>query len=151
MVNSNSCTATFTQHAAIAAIQGPQNAVDEMRAEFHTRRDLLIGGLSAIERLRCRKPLGAFYAFPNISEVTSDDAAFARRLLDETGVATLWGSSFGEHGTGFLRLSYATSAEQLTEAVSRIAGFVADYPRGDGRYLDSATRKESQWHSDRRA
>ena len=82
MVNSNSCTATFTQHAAIAAIQGPQDAVESMREEFRARRQLLIDGLNRIERLGCRAPDGAFYAFPNVSRITSDDYAFAMSLLE---------------------------------------------------------------------
>jgi len=124
MVNSNSCTATFVQHAGVAALTGPQDAVEAMRSEFRARRDLLVAGLNAIRGIRCRLPRGAFYAFPHIGALTEDDRTFAERLLDEGGVATLWGSSFGKQGKGYLRLSYATSRERLEEALQRIEAFV---------------------------
>ncbi|MBT3270878.1 pyridoxal phosphate-dependent aminotransferase [Candidatus Poribacteria bacterium] len=123
MVNSNSCTAPFTQHAGVAALRGPQDAVDDMHAEFTARRDLLIDGLNAIEGMRCEKPEGAFYAFPNVTELSRDDGQFAHDLLEEAGVATLWGSSFGSHGAGHLRLSYANSRDALAEALRRIRAF----------------------------
>ncbi|MEO2002615.1 MAG: pyridoxal phosphate-dependent aminotransferase [Candidatus Poribacteria bacterium] len=123
MVNSNSCTAPFTQHAGVAALRGPQDAVDEMHAEFTARRDILIHGLNAIDGIRCEKPAGAFYAFPNVTGISADDGKFARDLLEEAGVATLWGSSFGSHGAGRLRLSYANSRDALTEALRRIRSF----------------------------
>lgn len=123
MVNSNSCTAPFTQHAGVAALRGPQDAVDEMHAEFTARRDILIHGLNAIDGIRCEKPEGAFYAFPNVTGISADDGKFARDLLEEAGVATLWGSSFGSHGAGRLRLSYANSRDALTEALRRIKSF----------------------------
>jgi aspartate/methionine/tyrosine aminotransferase len=124
MVNSNSCTATFTQHAAIAALNGPQDSVAAMRDEFRRRRDLLVQGLNAIPGIQCRMPSGAFYAFPNVTRLTNDDRHLSTRLLEEAGVATLWGSSFGAEGAGYLRLSYATSYELLQEAVRRIGAFV---------------------------
>lgn len=123
MVNSNSCTAPFTQHAGVAALRGPQAAVDEMHAEFTARRDILIDGLNAIDGMRCEKPAGAFYAFPNVTGLSGDDGKFALDLLEQAGVATLWGSSFGSHGAGHLRLSYANSRDALTEALSRIRSF----------------------------
>ncbi len=127
MVNSNSCTATFTQHAAMAALEGPQDSVTAMREEFRTRRRLIADGLNAIDAIHCQEPDGAFYAFPNVRGITSDDGTFADRLLEEAGVAALAGSSFGGYGAGFLRLSYATSTADLEEAVRRIAGFVERY------------------------
>ncbi|MAF11024.1 aspartate aminotransferase [Candidatus Poribacteria bacterium] len=129
MVNSNSCTAPFTQHAGVAALRGPQDAVDDMHAEFAARRDLLIDGLNAIDGMRCEKPEGAFYAFPNITALSPDDGRFARDLLEEAGVATLWGSSFGSHGAGHLRLSYANSREALAEALRRIRAFAENVSR----------------------
>lgn len=125
MVNSNSCTTTFVQHAGIAALRGPQDAVETMRQEFRRRRQLLVEGLNAIPGIRCQMPRGAFYAFPNVTALTEDDRAFAERLLEEGGVATLWGSSFGGHGRGYLRISYANSQERLLEALRRIETFVA--------------------------
>jgi aspartate/methionine/tyrosine aminotransferase len=124
IVNSNSCTATFVQHAGVAALRGPQDAVAAMRREFRARRDLLVNGLNAIRGIRCRVPQGAFYAFPNVMALTDDDRTFVERLLDDVGVAALWGSSFGKGGKGYLRLSYANSRERLSEALSRIAAFV---------------------------
>ena len=94
-----------------------------MHAEFTARRDLLIDGLNAIEGMRCEKPEGAFYAFPNVTELSRDDGQFAHDLLEEAGVATLWGSSFGSHGAGHLRLSYANSRDALAEALRRIRAF----------------------------
>jgi aspartate aminotransferase len=129
MVNSNSCTAPFTQHAGVAALRGPQDAVDAMHAEFTARRDLLIDGLNAIDGMRCAKPEGAFYAFPNVSGLEPDDRLLAQGLLEDAGVATLWGSSFGAQGAGHLRLSYANSREALTEALARIVGFVEKVAR----------------------
>jgi len=129
MVNSNSCTAPFTQHAGVAALRGPQDAVAAMHAEFTARRDLLIDGLNAIDGMWCAKPEGAFYAFPNISALEPDDRLLAHGLLEDAGVATLWGSSFGPNGAGRLRLSYANSREALAEALVRIAGFAATVSR----------------------
>lgn len=129
IVNSNSCVAAFVQHGGVAALRGPQDTVEAMRREFRARRDLLVEGLNRIRGIRCRAPQGAFYAFPNVAALTTDDRQFAERLLDEAGVAALWGSSFGGQGKGFLRLSYANSRERLSEALARIGAFVeAAYP-----------------------
>ncbi|MCA1666503.1 MAG: pyridoxal phosphate-dependent aminotransferase [Thermomicrobia bacterium] len=124
MVNSNSCTASFTQRAGVAAITGPQDAVDAMRAEFRRRRDAIVAALNAIPGVRCELPKGAFYAFPNISGTGLSEREMADRLLQEAGVATLAGTAFGEYGAGYLRLSYANSMENLMEATRRIGQFV---------------------------
>jgi aspartate aminotransferase len=124
MVNSNSCTASFTQRAGVAAITGPQDAVDAMRAEFRRRRDAIVAALNAIPGVRCELPKGAFYAFPNISGTGLSEREMADRLLQEAGVATLAGTSFGAYGAGYLRLSYANSMENLMEATRRIGQFV---------------------------
>ncbi len=124
MVNSNSCTASFTQRAGVAAITGPQDAVDAMRAEFQRRRDAIVAALNAIPGVRCELPKGAFYAFPNISGTGLSEREMADRLLQEAGVATLAGTAFGEYGAGYLRLSYANSMENLMEATRRIGQFV---------------------------
>jgi aspartate aminotransferase len=123
MVNSNSCTASFTQRAGIAAITGTQKPVDDMIAEFRLRRDAFVGALNTIPGFRCALPEGAFYAFPNIEGTGMKSKPLADRLLDEAGVAALSGTAFGEFGEGFLRFSYANSMENLMEAVSRIKGF----------------------------
>ncbi len=124
MVNSNSCTASFTQRAGVAAITGPQDEVDRMRAEFRRRRDAVVAALNAIPGVRCELPKGAFYAFPNVSGTGLSEREIADRLLQEAGVATLAGTAFGEYGAGYLRLSYANSMENLMEATRRIGQFV---------------------------
>jgi len=125
MVNSNSCTAAFTQMAGVEALTGPQDEVDQMAAAFKERRDVIIEGLNAIPGFRCRTPRGAFYAFPNIEGTGMGCEALADFLLEEAGVAVLAGTSFGEHGEGFLRLSYANSVENIKKALARIGEAVA--------------------------
>jgi aspartate/methionine/tyrosine aminotransferase len=120
MVNSNSCTATFTQRAGIAALEGPQTDVDRMLREFRKRRDAFVAGLNQIPGLRCAVPGGAFYAWADISETGFGSRELADLLLHEAGVAALDGAGFGKQGTGYLRFSYANSMENLMEAVSRI-------------------------------
>ena len=124
MVNSNSCTASFSQRAGVAAITGPQDDVDRMRAEFRRRRDAVVAALNAIPGVRCELPKGAFYAFPNVSGTGLSEREIADRLLTEAGVATLAGTAFGAYGAGYLRLSYANSMENLMEATRRIGQFV---------------------------
>ena len=123
MVNSNSCAASFTQMAAIEALTGPQDSVEEMKQSFRDRRNWLIRALNDIPRIRCAMPKGAFYAFPDISAFGLSSKEFCDRLLEEAGVATSWGTSFGEAGEGFIRLSYATSLENLKVAAERIYEF----------------------------
>jgi len=120
MVNSNSCTATFTQWAGIEALTGPQDAVKEMVAAFRKRRDVIVEGLNKIPGFRCPLPQGAFYAFPNIEETGLTSVEMQDYLLEEAGVATLAGTSFGAYGEGFLRLSYANSVDNIRRALERI-------------------------------
>jgi aspartate/methionine/tyrosine aminotransferase len=120
MVNSVSCTASLVQRAGIEALTGPQDAVRDMVAAFRRRRDLMVDGLNNIPGISCLKPDGAFYVFPNISGTGMASKPFADRLLDEFGVAALSGTSFGNHGEGYLRLSYANSEENLARALERI-------------------------------
>jgi aspartate aminotransferase len=120
MVNSCSCTASFTQRAGIAALKGPQEAVHAMVAEFRRRRDVICGGLNRIPGFRCAIPGGAFYAFANVKETGVPSKGLADFLLQEAGVACLNGGSFGEFGEGYIRFSYANSLENLEEAVRRI-------------------------------
>jgi aspartate/methionine/tyrosine aminotransferase len=117
MVNSNSCTAAFTQLAGIAALQGDQTPVARMVAEFRRRRDLIVDGLNQLPGVSCRLPLGAFYAFPNVKALGRRSAEIADLLLTEAGVATLGGTAFGEYGEGYLRLSYANSEANLKRAL----------------------------------
>jgi aspartate aminotransferase len=120
MVNSNSCTASFTQRAGVAALTGPQDAVTSMVAEFHRRRDAFCDGLNRIPGIHCARPGGAFYAFANIMRTGMDSKTAADFLLNEAGVACLSGTAFGKYGEGFIRFSYANSYENLMDAVKRI-------------------------------
>lgn len=125
MVNSNSCTATFTQIAGIAALEGDQTESLAMVQEFKRRRDLLVEGLNRIPRLRCPVPQGAFYVFPNIAAFHRSSQEVADHLLDDAGVALLAGTAFGRYGEGYLRISYATSEEKLKNALERMAASLA--------------------------
>jgi aspartate aminotransferase len=121
MTNSNSCTCTFTQMAGIEALKGPQNEVDKMNEEFKRRREVIISGLNNIEGITCKKPRGAFYAFPNITETGMDCRKLGDYLLNEAGVAVLPGTSFGKYGECYLRLSFANSIENIKKALDRIS------------------------------
>ena len=123
MVNSNSCAAAFSQIAGKEALQGPQDSVDEMREAFRKRRDFLVKALNEIDGITCVNPHGAFYTFPDISSFGLPDKVFCSRLLEEAGVAAAWGTAFGSYGKGYMRLSCATSMENLEIAVDRIAAF----------------------------
>ena len=129
VLNTVSCTATFVQDAAIAALNGPDEPVQAMRDEFLRRRNLLVSGLCKIPGVGCRTPGGAFYVFPNVSKIEPDDLALANYLLNDAGVAVLGGSTFGPYGKGYLRLSYANSEENLSEALKRIERALASYKR----------------------
>jgi len=119
-VNSNSCTAAATQHAGLAALAGPQDAVDRMLEEFRARRDLIVAGLNDLPGVECISPQGAFYAFPKVSDTGLPAGELADLLLDEAGVACLSGTAFGRHGEGHLRLSYANSRENISRALDRM-------------------------------
>jgi aspartate/methionine/tyrosine aminotransferase len=120
MVNSNSCTASFTQRAGLAALQGPQDCVTAMVAEFRRRRDVIWKGLNEIPGFRCALPAGAFYAFPNVTGTGMSSKALADLLLNEAGVACLDGAAFGQYGDGYLRFSYANSLANIEQALERI-------------------------------
>jgi aspartate/methionine/tyrosine aminotransferase len=125
MTNSNSCTASFVQRAGLAALNGPQGPVSDMMAEFQHRRDVFVAGLNTIPGMRCAMPRGAFYAFPNVSAISSSSQELADYLLQEGGVASLAGRDFGEYGEGYIRFSYANSLANLNKALERIADCVA--------------------------
>jgi len=119
-INSVSCTSAFSQYAAIAALEGPQDGVAEMVAEFRRRRDVIVAGLNEIPGITCVEPRGAFYAFPNITGTGLSAATLQARLLDEAGVAALSGTAFGSWGEGFLRFSYANSVANIQLALDAI-------------------------------
>ncbi|HNB56903.1 MAG TPA: pyridoxal phosphate-dependent aminotransferase [bacterium] len=118
--NSNSCTNSFVQKACIEALQGPQDSVNAMVTEFEKRRDFIVDGLNAIKGFSCKKPLGAFYVFPNITKTGLDSRKLADYLLNEAGVAALSGTAFGSFGEGYLRFSYANSLDNIKLALERI-------------------------------
>lgn len=120
MINSNSCTCSFTQIAGIEALKGPQDFVVQMVAEFKRRRDAIVAGLDAIEGISCSKPQGAFYVFPNVKQLSLSCEHLADYLLEEVGVALLPGTAFGKFGDGYLRISYANSLDNIYEALERI-------------------------------
>jgi aspartate/methionine/tyrosine aminotransferase len=117
VINSVSCTSAFSQAAAKAALEGPWEPVEQMVAEFRTRRDIVVGGLNAIDGISCVTPGGAFYAFPSIKELGVTSKEVEGHLLDDAGVACLSGTAFGQHGEGYLRLSYANSIDNFQAAL----------------------------------
>ena len=120
ITNSVSCTAAFTQMAAITALEAPQDAVRAMVAEFAERRSIIVDGLNALPGVRCRTPKGAFYAFPNVEGTGLSSQEFERTMLNEAGVSLLSGTAFGELGQGYVRVSFANSAANLREALARM-------------------------------
>jgi len=124
--NTFSCVATFVQRAGIAALTGDDAPVERMNEIFRERRDAIVAGLNRIPNVSCTLPEGAFYAFPNVSQITGDDKDLARWLLENAGVACLGGSSFGPAGAGYLRFSYAASLEDIGWALEQLR---AELPR----------------------
>jgi aspartate/methionine/tyrosine aminotransferase len=123
-VNLHSCVNAPAQYAGIAALTGPQDAVAHMRAEFDKRRALVVEGLNQLPGVSCIIPKGAFYAFPNVKQTGWKAKPLANALLDETGVALIGGPDFGILGEGYLRLSYANSAENILKALARMGEFL---------------------------
>ncbi len=120
IINSVSCTAAFSQRAALAALTGPWEPIQAMIDEFSKRRDVIVEGLNRIPGITCTEPAGAFYAFPNISELGLPSEQVAQFLLDRAGVACLSGTAFGPAGQGYLRFSYANSVEAIRDALDAI-------------------------------
>lgn len=119
-VNCHSCVNASAQYAGIAALTGPQQPVRDMVAAFAGRRQVIVDELNAIPGFRCVEPGGAFYAFPNVEGTGIPTKQLQTRLLEEAGVAVIAGTSFGKHGEGYLRFSYANSTENIREAMRRI-------------------------------
>ena len=130
IINTISGAATFAQVGAVAALTGPQDDVDAMVVEFLARRDLVVDGLNAIPGIECRRPVGAFYVFPSIAGTGFGGAELAERLQLEAGVCVLPGSAFGIFGDDHIRISYANSRENLTQALRRIRAFLEGVHRG---------------------
>ena len=119
-INDHSCVNAATQYAGLAALQGPQDAVFAMVAQFDKRREIIVRELNSLPGFRCADAAGAFYAFPNIEGTGLSSREAQNRFLEEAGVATVSGTSFGAWGEGYLRFSYANSAENILEAIGRI-------------------------------
>jgi len=138
MTNSNSCTAAFTQIAGTEALEGDQSGADMMRDTFAERRDIIVDGLNAIDGFSCLSPAGAFYVWPNVTEVCAklglpDSKALQNYLLFEAGVAVLGRQCFGRRADDedqeYIRFSYAASSETIREGLKRIEEATADVER----------------------
>ena len=131
MINSSSCAAGFTQMAAIEALSAPESeqAVARLVKVFEHRRNLVVDTVNKIPGMRCARPQGAFYAFPNIEGTGFGERELADRLLTEAGVAVLPGTAFGHAGAGFIRIAYTQSEDELTRGLGRIAEFIAAHAR----------------------
>ena len=125
VTNSVSCTASFTQVAAVEALEGPQDEAYRIVEEFRKRRDVIVDGLNSIPGITCAMPKGAFYTFPNVTGTGKTSREFADGLLEEAGVACLAGESFGAFGRGFVRFSFANSTENIERALERMDRYVA--------------------------
>lgn len=125
-VNDHSCVNAPTQWAGIAALKGPQDMVDEMMRAFDERREIILRELNDIPGFSCVRPGGAFYAFPNITGTRHSAQALQEKILSETGVAAIAGTSFGANGEGYLRFSYANSVENILEAMSRVRNLLSN-------------------------
>lgn len=125
LTHSVGCTASFTQVAGIEALQGPQEQVGQVLAEYRRRRDVLVSGLNRIPGVSCRMPQGAFYVFPNITQLNKSAAWLADYLLAEAGVAVLPGTAFGKNGEGYLRLCFANSMANIQLALQHMAAAIA--------------------------
>jgi aspartate aminotransferase len=121
VINSVSCTSAFSQRAAIAALEGPWEPVEQMVAEFKRRRDVIVAGLNAIEGITCLQPSGAFYVFPSVKSFGLPSKKIEEHLLERAGVAALSGTAFGQYGEGYLRFSYANSVEAIRSALDAVA------------------------------
>lgn len=119
-INDHSCVNAATQYAGLAALTGPQDAVDEMMVAFDARRKLIVEDLNSLPGVRCTDPAGAFYAFANIEGLGLNARDAQDRFLEQAGVATVAGTSFGSFGEGYLRFSYANSTDNIREAIRRI-------------------------------
>jgi aspartate aminotransferase len=128
-INCHSCVNAATQWAGIAALEGPREPVERMVKAFTERREVIVAALNSLPGIRCVNPGGAFYAFPNISGTGYSAREMQGELLDKAGVATIAGTSFGAFGEDYLRFSYASSVEAISEAFERIRQFLGNLPR----------------------
>ena len=127
-INCHSCTPPAFQLAGVAALTGPMDDVRAMIDEFRVRRELVVNGLNDLPGVTCIEPKGAFYAFPNISGTGLKARDLQNQLLEEAGVAMLAGTSFGEYGEGYMRVSYANSPENITAALQKMRELLERVP-----------------------
>ena len=120
-VNDHSCPSSISQYAGIEALTGPQEEVEKNIKEFEKRRNFIFEKLNKLKNIKCFKPGGAFYAFPNISKSNLTGERFAEIALNEFGVALVPGTSFGDSAKNYVRISYANSLENIENAIKRIA------------------------------
>ena len=125
-INCHSCVNAPTQYAGIAALEGPQDAVDTMVSAFDERRRVIVSELNQVPGFRCIEPGGAFYAFPNIEGTGMSARELQDNLLQATGVAIIAGTSFGAQGEGYVRFSYANSTENIREAIRRVRNYLGN-------------------------
>ncbi len=119
-INSYSCVSAANQIAAITALDGPHDFLDDMMEKFSKRRKLIVDGLNSIKGIHCNNPGGAFYVFPNVSQTGMNGSAFADKCLYEAGVALVPGTSFGKSCSDFVRFSFANSYENIEKALDKI-------------------------------
>ncbi len=125
-VNCHSCVNAPTQFAGIAALDGPQDAVHEMVKAFDERRKVIVPALNQLPGVTCIEPGGAFYAFPNITGTGMSAKELQNAMLEKAGVATVAGTSFGIHGEGYIRFSYANSVENIKAAIERVGTLLTE-------------------------
>ena len=124
-INCHSCVNASAQFAGMAALQGPQDSVDEMVNAFSERREVIVDGLNGLPGITCQNPMGAFYVFPNITGTGLSSGELQNKMLEDTGVATVAGTSFGAYGEGYIRFSYAASLDEITESINRVGSFLS--------------------------
>jgi aspartate aminotransferase len=130
-INCHSCVNASAQFAGIAALEGPREPVHRMVKAFAERREMIVAALNGLPGFHCAQPGGAFYTFPNVTGTGFDARSLQAKLLEEAGVATVAGTSFGEFGEGYLRFSYANSREAIGEGIERIRKLLGNLPATD--------------------
>ena len=119
-VNSHSCVNTPAQYGAIAALEGPEDHLNNMMQEFDVRRKLVVDGLRSLKGIECNMPGGSFFAFPNVNKTGMNGLDFTNKCLREAGVAVIPGIAFGKFATDNIRLNFATSRENISIAIEKI-------------------------------
>ena len=120
-VNDHSCPSAISQHAGIEALKGPKEIINNIKKEFHNRKNFIHSKLNELKNISCFEPGGAFYAFPNVSKSGLNGKKFSDIALEQKGVALVPGTSFGDSAENFVRISYANSMENLEKAIYRLS------------------------------